>query len=51
MSRITFTYKGWNCWRNSFGFFGATLSRKGQALRIIDEIPTRAELLKMIDEN
>jgi hypothetical protein len=50
MDRLAFTYKGWNGWCNRFGFWGVTLSEKGAALRIIDEIPTKAELLKMIDE-
>jgi hypothetical protein len=49
MKRIEFEYKGWKCWRNNFGYFGATLSRENEGLKIIDEIPNKSELLKIID--
>jgi hypothetical protein len=49
-TRIDFTYKGWDCWRNMFGDWGASLSREGRQLVIIVRCASKEELIGRIDK-
>ena len=48
-TRVDFTYNGWDCPCNTFGEWGAILSRKGEQPIIITRRAAKNELTKLID--
>ena len=49
MTRIDFTYNGWDCWFHPLQGWGAILSRKGAQPVIITRLATKEELITQIN--
>jgi hypothetical protein len=49
MTRIDFTYNGWDCWYHPLQGWGAILSRKGERPIILTRMAAREDLIQRID--